>query len=57
MTGDAQRAAIKKLIKQHTKTVTADKETARQSLIKEGFYTSEGKLTERYGGEKIRSAK
>jgi hypothetical protein len=57
MTGEAQRAVIKKLIKQHTKTVTANKETARQSLIKEGFYTSDGKLTERYGGEKVRSAK
>jgi hypothetical protein len=51
MTAEKTRAAIKKMIKQHTKTVTTSKKKARDSLIKEGFYTAEGKLTEEYGGE------
>jgi hypothetical protein len=56
MTSDAQRAAIKKMIEQHTKTVTTDKQTARDSLIKEGFYTKDGNLTEQYGGGKKKTA-
>ena len=56
MTSDAQREAIKKMIEQHTKTVTANKETARASLINEGFYTKDGKLTEQYGGGKKKTA-
>lgn len=51
MTAEAQRAVIKKLIEQHTREATADKQKARASLIKEGVYTSEGKLTDRYGGK------
>ena len=51
MTGDAARAAIKKMIEEHTKEVTADKKTARDSLIKEGIYTRDGKLAEQYGGK------
>lgn len=56
MTSDAQREAIKKMIEQHTKTVTASKKAARDSLIKAGFYTQDGKLTARYGGDKKKSA-
>lgn len=52
MTGDQQRAAIKAMIKRHTKKVTVSKRAARASLIKEGFYTKRGDLTEQYGGEK-----
>ena len=52
MTGDAARAAIKKMIEQHTNEVTADKKTARDSLIREGIYTHDGKLAEQYGGKK-----
>jgi hypothetical protein len=52
MTQEAQRAAIRKMIDQHTKTVTANKEKARSSLIREGFYTADGQLTEKYGGGK-----
>lgn len=57
MTRDAQRAAIKKMIALHTKTVTASKKTARASLIKDGFYTSDGKLKPEYGGTTKRVAK
>lgn len=52
MTSEAQRALLKKIIERHTKKVTATKKAARDSLVKEGFYTEEGKLTEEYGGKK-----
>lgn len=52
MTRDAQFAEIRKLLESHTKEVTASKETARAYLIKEGFYTSAGKLAPKYGGTK-----
>ena len=52
MTDEARRKAILEFIEKHTKSVTVSKETARESLIKEGFYTKDGKLTERYGGHK-----
>jgi len=52
MTSEAQRAAIKKMIEDHTKAATTDQQTARDSLIQEGFYTKEGNLTEQYGGGK-----
>jgi hypothetical protein len=51
MTQEARRAAIKKLIKEHTARVTVSESSARDSLIKEGFYTKSGKLTARYGGK------
>ncbi len=50
MTSDAQRAAIKKMIERHTKAVTTSKKAARDSLIKEGVYTRDGKLAPSYGG-------
>ena len=50
MTSSEQRAAIKKMIAQHTKEVTTSKEAARDSLIKEGVYTRDGNLTPSYGG-------
>jgi hypothetical protein len=56
MTAEAQRAAIKKMIDDHTRDVTTSKEKARQSLIREGFYTPDGKLTEQYGGKKKSAA-
>ncbi len=52
MTGDARRAAIRELIKRHTEHVTANRETARESLIACGFYTADGNLAERYGGRR-----
>jgi len=52
MTTEVQRAAIKEMINRHTQTATADRQTARDSLIREGFYTADGKLAEQYGGEK-----
>lgn len=56
MTSEAQRAAIKKMIERHTKKVTASKEVARDSLIKEGVYTRDGKLTPSYGGKEKKYA-
>jgi hypothetical protein len=53
MTTEAQRATIRDMIERHTAAATADRKTARQTLIKEGVYTSKGKLTAQYGGGKI----
>lgn len=50
MTNDAQRAAIKEMIKQHTKTITASPEAARAFLIQEGFLSANGELAPAYGG-------
>lgn len=52
MTNDAKRAVIKQMIAKHTKAVTANAETAKQSLVKEGVYTNEGKLSPNYGGQR-----
>lgn len=57
MTNEAQRDAIRRRISDHTQAATANKETAKQSLIKEGMYTEEGKLTVQYGGEEKPSGK
>ena len=40
------------MIERHTEAVTANKKTARDSLIKEGVYTDDGRLAEQYGGKK-----
>ena len=49
---DAERAAIKILIKRHTAAHTASPEIARAALIEEGIYTSSGTIAPEYGGEK-----
>ena len=41
---------IKRLIRDHTKAATVSRETARASLIADGFYTADGKLKPEYGG-------
>jgi hypothetical protein len=56
MTAEAQRAAIRKMIAEHTKNVTSSKKKALKSLVKEGFCTSDGQLTEQYGGKKQSAA-
>jgi hypothetical protein len=56
MTSSEQRAAIKKLILQHTKKVSASKEAAMVSLVRNGIYTKSGRLTARYGGGKKKTA-
>lgn len=48
---DQKRAAYKRLIERHTRQAVVTKETARESLIKEGIYTAEGKLAPEFGGE------
>jgi len=45
-----QREALKKLIERHTAAATATKETARQTLIRQGIYTDDGRLTPDFGG-------
>ena len=45
-----QREALKKLIERHTVAATATKETARLTLIRQGIYTVEGRLTPDFGG-------
>jgi hypothetical protein len=44
----AKRAAIKKLIERHTRLTTATSEAARDSLVKEGIHTPDGKLAPEY---------
>ena len=56
MTSEAQRAAIKKLIREYTKETTTSPEKARAALIKEGIYTRSGKLAPRYGGSRKKPA-
>lgn len=53
MTADAQRAAIKEMIQRRTAEAVQSRETARQTLIKEGVYTRNGELTPAYGGKSI----
>ena len=57
MTTDAQRAAIREMIERHTAAATADRKTARETLIKEGVYTTRGTLTAAYGGGRKASAR
>lgn len=52
MTAEAQRIAIQKMIDRRTAAATRDRETARQTLIKEGVYTSMGALSANFGGKK-----
>jgi hypothetical protein len=52
MTTEAQRVAIREMIERHTVAATADKQTARQTLIREGVYTTRGALKEAFGGRK-----
>ena len=47
----AQRAAIRDALSRWTEEATVTKEAAREHLIREGFYTSDGKLTPPYGGK------
>jgi hypothetical protein len=56
MTTDAQRLAIKAMIKRHTEAATTDQKTARETLAKEGSYTRRGKLVEALGGPKTAAA-
>ena len=55
MTNDAQRAAIQQMIQRHTQAATSDKQTARDSLIREGVYTPKGQLSADFGGKKSAS--
>lgn len=50
MLEDARRAAIRKMIEDYTAKMTTSRATARECLIREGFYTADGNLTEQYGG-------
>lgn len=44
--------AIIKLIDKRTKEITRSRKTARDTLIAEGVYTKDGKLSPDYGGPK-----
>ena len=50
MTEGQRRAAVKKLIKEHTAKSVVSKKTARDTLIREGIYTQKGKLRAKFGG-------
>lgn len=51
MLSDEVRDTLKKLIRQHTARNTTSAEVARESLIRRGVYTAQGKLTPEYGGD------
>jgi hypothetical protein len=55
MTNEAQRAAIQQMIQRHTAAASATQKTARESLIKEGVYTTKGHLSPAFGGKKSAS--
>lgn len=50
MTQAERNDAITKLIKERTDKTTVSRKVARETLIKEGIYTKEGKLRVEYGG-------
>ena len=47
----AKRAAFEVMVKRYTKAKKATREIARRTLIDEGIYTEEGKVSFEYGGE------
>jgi hypothetical protein len=47
----AQRDAIRDALNRWTEEATVDRQAARDHLIRDGFYTADGKLTAPYGGE------
>ena len=51
MTEDQRNKKILKAIAEQTARATASKETARQMLIEEGIYTTDGALRPEFGGE------
>ena len=57
MTDEQRHTAILALIKEHTDANTQSKKAAREGLIKEGIYTSRGKLRVEFGGEQKKSKK
>jgi hypothetical protein len=51
MTNAERNARILKAIREYTEENMATPELARATLIREGFYTEDGKLRPEYGGE------
>ncbi|MEJ0066869.1 MAG: hypothetical protein WDM85_16765 [Caulobacteraceae bacterium] len=49
----AQRNAIREELTRWTQKATETKQAAREHLIREGFYTADGKLTAPYGGKAV----
>ncbi len=47
----AQRDAIREALTRWTEEATVDRKTAREHLIREGFYDADGNLTTQYGGK------
>jgi hypothetical protein len=50
MTKSEQAARVRAAIERYTKKNTKTQKAAREALIREGIFTSEGKLSPRYGG-------
>jgi hypothetical protein len=46
-----QRDAIREALDRWTEEATASRAAAREHLIRDGFYTADGRLTAPYGGE------
>ncbi|MGH6970128.1 MAG: hypothetical protein ACREEQ_00830 [Caulobacteraceae bacterium] len=46
-----QRDAILEALDRWTEEATASRAAAREHLIRDGFYTADGRLTAPYGGE------
>lgn len=50
VTNADRNVAIRTLIRDYTTRITANRETARSALIKEGIYTPKGNLKAEFGG-------
>jgi hypothetical protein len=57
MTTESQRAAIRKMIVEHTKRYTVSRDVARKSLVESEIYTRKGEVSEAYGGTPSQSKK
>jgi hypothetical protein len=51
----AQRDAIRNALNRWTEEATVNRQTAREHLIRDGFYTEDGKLAPPYGGKVAKS--
>lgn len=54
---DAERDAIRRMLKERSAAKTATSELAREWLIEEGLYNQAGELNPMYGGEVKRARK
>lgn len=47
---EARNRVLRNVLRRKTQVDTASKETARKSIVRDGFYSDSGKLMAEYGG-------